>query len=474
MTLRTRLLLVMAGLLAVALLATGALVVAFTRANLVELVDQRLLLSGRDRFDRIPELAGDPDDPAGRSVAVLIVGPEGTTLAAVPSGTRAAPDPLPVVPSIRGGVIDAPLGTVFEGRSEDGSVAYRMLAERGERGFHRILAAPLTEIGQATAALIRNLLVVGALVLAAALGIGWWLIRRGLQPLEAIAGTASRISAGDLSERVAVGDPGTEVGRVGTAVNTMLDDLQAAFDAQQAALEAKDRSERRLRRFVADASHELRTPLTAIRGYAELYRSGGLADPPTLDAAMGRIDTESRRMTALTEDLLLLARLDQGRPLERRPVDLSAVVGDAVADLRVVEAGRPVVADIATAVVVTGDEDRLRQVVGNLLANVRVHTPPATPVEVVLSVEGDPARAVLRVVDHGPGIPVEHEERVFDRFYRADPSRARDHGGSGLGLAIANSVLAAHDGTIAHAPTPGGGASFTVTLPLGEPTTISQ
>jgi two-component system OmpR family sensor kinase len=305
--------------------------------------------------------------------------------------------------------------------------------------------------------------VVGAVVLAGMLLIGWLIIRRDLRPLEQITATAEQISAGDLSRRVGVPDDGSEVGRLGQAFDTMLDQIQLAFDSQQSALVAKERSEGQLRRFVADASHELRTPLTALRGYAELYRAGGLSDEDALEQAMTRIGSESRRMATLVEDLLLLARLDQGRPLRHEPVKLSALVADALSDLRALEPQRPVTAEIDPDVVVRGDEDRLRQLVGNLLANVRVHTPADSSVEITLrAMDGGVA---LQVSDHGPGIAAEHVEQIFDRFYRADAGRSRDHGGSGLGLSIAASVAAAHGGRIDYSNTPGGGATFTLRLP---------
>jgi two-component system OmpR family sensor kinase len=244
----------------------------------------------------------------------------------------------------------------------------------------------------------------------------------------------------------------------------MLDQIEGSFAEQRSALEAKARSETQLRQFVADASHELRTPLTAVRGYADLYRAGGLEDPAALATAMDRIGTESRRMAALVEDLLLLARLDQGRPVRRDPVDLSRIVDDAVADLRAFDPGRSVGGAVEPGVVVTGDDDRLRQVVGNLVANVRVHAGSGTPVEVVLRrLEGG---AELRVVDHGPGIDPAQGARVFDRFYRADAGRSRDRGGTGLGLSIVASLVTAHGGRVGHEPTPGGGATFIVQLPL--------
>ena len=207
-----------------------------------------------------------------------------------------------------------------------------------------------------------------------------------------------------------------------------------------------------------------------MRGYAELYRAGGLSEDAALEQAMARIGTESRRMAALVEDLLLLARLDQGRPLRSEPVVLTELVNDAVADSQAVEPERPVRAVVAPEVVVRGDEDRLRQVIGNLLTNVRVHTPPGTPVDVSLGVRD--GVSVLSVSDHGPGVDDEHIEHIFDRFYRADTGRSRDTGGAGLGLSIAASVALAHGGTIDYSATPGGGATFTLTLPRENGTAV--
>ena len=296
--------------------------------------------------------------------------------------------------------------------------------------------------------------------------------RDDLRPIEEMARATSRIAEGDLDHRVVHPPDGSEVGRLGAAFNVMLDRISDAFGAQRASLVEKEASEARLRRFVADASHELRTPLTSVRGYAELYRAGGLTDPADLERAMGRIETESTRMGRLVEDLLLLARLDEGRPLRLAPMDLSAIVADAVADARALDPDRPISVDIAESIVVRGDEDRVRQVVGNLLGNVRVHTPSGTPGEIVVQeiddTDVDGARvAVLRVVDHGPGIPPDHIDRVFDRLYRADQARTRDRGGSGLGLAIVAAIVDAHGGSIAAEPTPGGGATFTVRIPIG-------
>jgi two-component system OmpR family sensor kinase len=239
-----------------------------------------------------------------------------------------------------------------------------------------------------------------------------------------MAETADAIAAGNLSLRVDRAEPSTEVGRLGLALNTMLAEIEEAFG--QRAL-----SEQRLRRFVADASHELRTPLTSIRGYAELWRQGGLDEPAALADAMRRIEKEAERMGVLVDELLLLARLDQGRPLGADPVDLARVVADAVADASAVEPGRPITLTGPDHLLVKGDESRLHQVVANLLANCRIHTAPATAVRVRLANEGD--IAVLEVEDDGPGLGPE-PQRVFERFYRADPARSRASGGVGLGL----------------------------------------
>jgi two-component system OmpR family sensor kinase len=466
-TLRTRLLLSLGALLAVALVISGALVVGLTRANLVAEVDSDLLNVRGSDFENVP---GEPrpGDPTGRRFAVVFLDPQGAVAESLPSGLPYAPDPLPSLPGP--GEPALAVGQFVVRPAVDGSLSYRVLTRRlagpGLDGYSVVVAAPLTGVERSTGGLIRALLVVGLGVLGAMLLIGWLLIRRSLRPLERMTGTAERISAGDLSSRVGVRDDGSEVGRLGHAIDAMLDQIQTSFEAQRAALTDKERSELRLRQFVADASHELRTPLTAVRGYAELYQAGGLSEDAALEQAMARIGTESRRMAALVEDMLLLARLDQGRPLRRDPVVVSDLVNDAVHDAQAVEPERPVRASVEPGIVVQGDEDRLRQVIGNLFTNVRVHTPASTPIDVAL-LERDGA-SVLSVADHGPGVDAEHIEHIFDRFYRADTGRSRDTGGAGLGLSIAASVATAHGGTIEYSTTPGGGATFTLTLPRND------
>jgi two-component system, OmpR family, sensor kinase len=464
MTLRARLLIALAALLAGALVVTGGLVIGLTRASLVEQVDRDLQTATIADIDAPGP--GRPNDPTGRRFALLVYSQDGTLIESLAAGQSSSPFSLPQVPAA--GPSSIPQRRITELPAVDGSLRYRVLALPGRlrvtnQPVTLLLGAPMSGIEDSIAVLVRTLALVGIAVLALVLVVGWLLIRRGLRPLEQVTATAERISQGDLSSRVGVRDDGSEVGRLGHAFDTMLDQIQSAFGAQQAALAAKQKSETQLRQFVADASHELRTPLTAVRGYAELYKAGGLAEEGSLDQAMSRIGTESRRMAALVEDLLLLARLDQGRPLRTDPVVLSELVHDAVSDVRAVEPDREVRETVEEGVVVQGDEDRLRQVIGNLFANVRVHTPASASVDVSLVTRD--GVAALAVADHGPGVDPEHVDHIFDRFYRADTGRSRDRGGAGLGLAIATSVAGAHGGTISHAPTPGGGATFTLTLP---------
>jgi two-component system OmpR family sensor kinase len=319
---------------------------------------------------------------------------------------------------------------------------------------------------------------VSLIVLAALAGVGAAIVRASLRPLVEIEQTARAIAAGDLTRRVPERDPRTEVGRLGRALNTMLAQIESAFGARAASEASARRSEDRMRRFVADASHELRTPLTTIRGFAELYRQGAARDPAELDRLMRRIEDQAARMGLLVEDLLLLARLDQQRPLDRSPVDLLALAADAVHDARVLAPDRRIELlaggngiSLAGPLVVLGDEARLRQVIANLTSNALVHTPPGSPVEVRARTDHSDgaSRAVVEVVDHGRGLTPEQAERVFERFYRADPARSHQGGGTGLGLAIVAALVAVHGGTVEVDSVPGCGATFRVLLPLAAP-----
>jgi two-component system OmpR family sensor kinase len=288
--------------------------------------------------------------------------------------------------------------------------------------------------------------------LAVLLGVGalgLWIVRLGLRPLEQIGRTADNIVGGDLSHRVAPAEERTEVGRLGLALNSMLDRLET--------------SDQRLRRFVADASHELRTPLAAVRAYAELFERGAGSRPDDLARAMAGIGRESERMSELVEDLLLLARLDEGQPLELEPVALDDVAREAAETATALDSSHPLELELEPAQVL-GDRARLRRVFDNLLGNVRSHTPPGTPAAVRVAVDG--GDAVIEVADRGPGLPAGELEEVFRRFHRVDPSRARVSGGVGLGLSIVSAIAAAHGGTASVSSVLGEGATFRVVLPL--------
>jgi two-component system OmpR family sensor kinase len=353
----------------------------------------------------------------------------------------------------------------FTLRSVDGPGRWRAIAALNTPAEVLVVAVPLDSVEHTTARLRRIELVVGLAVLVL-LGAGAFLVvRRSLKPLVEMEHAAEAVAAGDLSRRVPEGDAGTEIGSLSQSFNAMVAQVEEAF-AERAAAEAEARtSEERMRRFVGDASHELRTPLTSIRGFAELYRQGALPAQADVDRAMNRVESEAARMGLLVEDLLLLARLDQQRPLEHVPVDLLELARDAVQDARAVDPERAVELEVVaagSAPVVSGDAARLRQVLGNLVGNALTHT--SAPVTVRLSTAT--GNAVVEVEDKGPGIPPEDRPRVFERFYRADTSRTRTSGGTGLGLSIVAALVAAHRGTVEVLETPGGGATFRVTLPL--------
>lgn len=322
-------------------------------------------------------------------------------------------------------------------------------------GDRVVVAWPTTEVTSSLNHLVLIESLGGAaLLLILSAGAGF-VLSRGLSPLEKMADTAHGIAAGDLSQRVEIKQRSTEVGELAVAFNTMLDEIQRAFSE-------RDATEGRLRQFLADASHELRTPLTSIQGFAELFRLG--ADNPRVDKAtiLRRIEEESARMKGLVEDLLLLARLDQVRPAERGQVDISVLAADACSDATAAAPGRPVTLHAPRPVIVLGVEAHLRQALGNLVMNALNHTPPGTPVEVSAAVAG--GAAVVTVRDYGPGLDEEALGHVFDRFWQKDPARAG--AGAGLGLPIVAAVAAEHDGAVWAANAPGGGAIFTVRLPL--------
>ncbi len=399
-------------------------------------------------------------------VYVEVLDADGSTVFADPSGS-CPPDPAPRLPRalpVQVGPVEqrlgagrgpfVPLRTSFDVASAPPGVRYRAQAVAVPGGL-LVTAIALNPTSSTLASVVHIELIVSVGVLVGVVLLGLLVVRFGLRPLDDMTDTARAIAAGDLARRVRPAEPGTEVGRLGAALNGMLSQIEAAFSERTA-------SESRLRRFVADASHELRTPLTSIRGYAELLRKDALTDEAGRRRAAQRIEGEAARMGVLVDDLLLLARLDQGRPLEHEPVDLGHLAVEAAEDARTAHPRRPITVDLVGPVVVDGDSGRLRQVVDNLLGNALVHTPEGTPVTLRVATDGD--RAVLTVADQGPGLVPEQARLVFDRFYRGRSAPAGT--GSGLGLSIVDALARAHGGSASVASTPGEGARFTVVLPI--------
>lgn len=467
-TIRRRLLILIAGLLVAMSVAVGVATVVLFHASSVARLDASL----RAASSRADTAAGPgfPTDPGAtvRSFLGVPGQPEGTLggLVYQAGSTAAYISDGQFVEA--GPVATAALAAV----SPDGSPhtiragalgEYRALAVESEPGVRVILALPLADVSAQTTQLAVTVGLVAAGGLLIALGAGSLVVRRALEPLERVTATAQAVSElplergdVDLDERVPVDDPRTEVGRLGTAFNRMLGHVASA-------LSAREESERKVRRFVADASHELRTPLASIRGYAELTRMHGGSLPDDIVHAIGRIESESVRMTELVEDLLLLARLDEGRELVAGEVELGPIVADAVADAQVAGPGHEWTVELPDRpVVIHGDEARLRQVFGNLLTNARIHTPEGT--SVVARLRADDSTATITIADDGPGIAPELRETLFERFARGDSSRSRRAGSTGLGLAIVRAVVEAHHGQVEVASEPGR-TVFTVTLP---------
>jgi len=459
LSLRARLLLGVVALAAVGLVAANVATYSTLSSYLLDRTDSTLDQTAQT-LRRPGPGGGIRSAPPGTFVQVRSL--DGDTVVATFSGATlpGASVPAPNLPdAVKPPALNRTTEAVryFTVGGAHGGPEYRVRASiaQGDEAM-LLVASSLRDVNSTLNRLLAIELVVTALVLAAIAGLGLWLVRLGLRPLDAIGQTASAIAAGDLSRRVERAEERTEVGRLGLALNSMLARIESSFRAQEA-------SERKLRRFVADASHELRTPLSAVRAYAELYDRGAAERPDDLERSMQGISRESERMSVLVEDLLLLARLDDGRPLERERVELDEVVGEAVETAQAVDPDRAIELHAEPATVL-GDRVRLRQIVDNLLANVRAHTPPGTPASV--SVTRRNGSAEISVTDAGPGLDEEHLEHLFERFYRADPSRARASGGVGLGLAIVAAVAEAHGGTASASSRPGEGTTIAIALPL--------
>ncbi|MDX1659118.1 MAG: HAMP domain-containing sensor histidine kinase [Nitriliruptorales bacterium] len=464
MSLRVRLTLALIGLLAVGVTVYGVSTYrAFEEAE-------------RDRFDR--EL---------RAALDLVVrdlrGPAGFAGISPPGDVAGEPPPLPadrpvvVAPGTYGALFEGGelvdvtyvgdadvepdltgIDPTAAGMYTVGSVAsdtdWRVYVQQGPGDSSALAASPLTSLSES----LDRLLVIGTMAgvaLVAVLGAGAWIVLgRGLRPLERMAATAGSIREGSLDQRVDPSSPNTEVGQLAKALNGMLDDLEAAFREREA-------TEARLRRFLADASHELRTPLTSIQGFAEMFRLGADSEHVDQATAVRRIEQEAKRMRVLVDDLLLLARLDEERPVEQARVDLAVLAADACSDAVALDPDRPVRLDAPEPVPVVGNQAHLRQAIGNLVANALRHTPDGTVIKVQARRAG--SDAVVAVRDHGPGFPEEALARAFDRFWQADPARAGE--GSGLGLSIVAAIAREHGGSVTAANHQDGGAVVSLTIP---------
>ena len=465
--LRIKLIAAVLAMVALALVAVSVASVSAMRGYLLDKTDRQLTAVARVMARALTQPGGGQTKvPVAGQFVVQLHDATGKTVGSAPRTIWHSAEPEPIIPQDPAW-LSAHTEEAVTVAAQSGDGRWRVHVEPVAGGYV-VVGTDLNDVARTAGRLVGVEIVVGSIVLVLVAGLGVAIVRASLRPLVNIEHTAEAIAAGDLSRRVPDADPRTEVGRLGNALNGMLSQIETAFRAQSESEATARESEGRMRRFVADASHELRTPLSVIRGFAEYYRQRDDVPPDELDRLIGRVEDEAARMGILVDDLLLLARLDQQRPLARRPVDLLALAADAVQGARVVDGEREITLSVrsGSAFIVTGDEVRLRQVIGNLVNNALRHTPAGTPVEVIVrsGMLGDSPAAVLEVVDSGPGMPAEQAERVFERFYRADPARSR--GGTGLGLAIVAGLVEAHGGSVSVDTAPGEGATFRVLLPL--------
>lgn len=445
-------------LAACGLTASGIAVTGILRHSLIKRVDQTLEEASRGWAQApralLPVRRGPTFERPPSNFYVRYISADGRTKTVVNDSNAE-----PVLPRN----YDVGPEPVTVGSVDKSGVQWRVVSVHGPTGRLVTVAYDLSGIQQTVRSLIWLQLGIGAAVLLVYGLAGSWVVHRSLRPLTEVEQTAAAIAAGQLDRRVPERDPRTEVGRLSSALNGMLAQIQQALASSESSAEKARTSAERMRRFITDASHELRTPLTTIRGFAELYRQGAARD---MEMLMSRIESESHRMGLLVDDLLLLARLDTQRPIEQNRVDLLALATDAVHDAQAIAPKRKITMEVFDGPgtpEVLGDEPRLRQVLGNLVTNALQHTPETADITVRVGTEGD--NAILEVVDQGPGMSQEDALRIFERFYRTDSSRARSSGGTGLGLSIVDSLVLAHGGIVTVTTAPGQGCRFYVSLP---------
>jgi len=457
--LRARLILILLVLLAAALVVTTVSSAYFVKRDLISRIDSELRAVARPvAAQKLGDLQSGTTTTLGYAFVLQPTNgtPETIVRPAGESHTPDVPDLTPTSALVR-------TGTPFTVSSVNGDLTWRFIAGVvGDNDATFAVGVPLSSVDRTITRLLLTSGVFSVFILALSALLGWYAVKRALRPLAKIEDTAAAIAAGDLTQRIPVRQADDEVTSLARSLNVMLTQIESSFALREA-------SEDRMRQFISDASHELRTPLATVRGYAELYRQGAVSDPGAMSSAMDRIEGEASRMSGLVEDLLTLARLGEEPEVHVGEVDLTVIAAEAVQDARArVPERRISLVGLTGRVSPTpawGSEPKLRQVLANLLANAIRHTPDGTPIEVAVGTDGNDA--VLEVRDHGPGIPREVATKVFERFYRADPSRGRAAGGgNGLGLAIVAAIVAAHRGRVGVADTAGGGATFVVRIPV--------
>ena len=471
LSLRTQLVLVTSVLIALAIAVTSLVAISALRAQMVHQLDEEMKASSSSLVSSVGTSQTRQDGAVG-SYRVYVLDQHGNVLYSIAGADQQAENE-PVLTGWDSEKVKKYHETGTTVNSRTGSNDWRIMpisleSSTNGQASSMVIALPLKQTNQVVALVGVLTFAFGLATLAAAIAMTWVIVTRTFEPLARVEQTAAKIAAGDLSQRIEDYNPSNEIGNLAISLNTMLAQIESSFNAQA-------KSEAKMRRFVGDASHELRTPLVSIRGYSELYRQGALPNGEAVATAMGRIESESKRMGQLVEDLLTLARIDERRESKLAPFDLFHLAVDASNDAYATSPDREVslvglTDDVApTSAPVIGDESRMRQVVANLLTNAMRYTPAGTPLEIAVGVREDVPGyplSVIEVRDHGPGIHGEDRERVFERFYRTDTSRSRETGGTGLGLSIVAAILEQHDGSVHIEETPGGGATFVISLPF--------
>ena len=471
LSLRTQLVLVTSVLIALAIAVTSLVAISALRAQMVHQLDEEMKASSSSLVSSVGTSQTRQDGAVG-SYRVYVLDQHGNVLYSIAGADQQAENE-PVLTGWDSEKVKKYHETGTTVNSRTGSNDWRIMpisleSSTNGQASSMVIALPLKQTNQVVALVGVLTFAFGLATLAAAIAMTWVIVTRTFEPLARVEQTAAKIAAGDLSQRIEDYNPSNEIGNLAISLNTMLAQIESSFNAQA-------KSEAKMRRFVGDASHELRTPLVSIRGYSELYRQGALPNDEAVATAMGRIESESKRMGQLVEDLLTLARIDERRESKLAPFDLFHLAVDASNDAYATSPDREVslvglTDDVApTSAPVIGDESRMRQVVANLLTNAMRYTPAGTPLEIAVGVREDVPGyplSVIEVRDHGPGIHGEDRERVFERFYRTDTSRSRETGGTGLGLLIVAAILEQHDGSVHIEETPGGGATFVISLPF--------